>query len=100
MTRNRSSVFQFYRVWRRIGAIAYAGIRSMPPVWRAARGVIARATPWLMAASCGVVLVALAQHTSPSIYASRSQSQSATVPQASATAPQGDEQQARAICGV
>src|SRR6266849_5274974 len=72
----------------------------MPPVWRAARGVIARATPWLMAASCGVVLVALARHTSPLIYAARSQSQSATMPQGSSTAPQGDEQQARAICGV
>jgi hypothetical protein len=65
----------------------------MPPVWRAARGVVSRATPWLMAASCGAILVALAQHTSPSISASVSRSQSAMT-------SQGDEKQARATCGV
>src|SRR3984893_15397790 len=61
--------------------------------WRAGRRGIARAVaPWLIA-SCGVLLVALPQRTSPLIYASRPQSQSAT-------APQGDEKQARAMCSV
>ena len=56
----------------------------MPSVWRA--------TSWLIAASCGVVLVALAEHTPGSISAG-SQSQTAT-------APKGDEEQARATCGL
>src|SRR5437870_1322482 len=64
----------------------------MPPVWRAARGIVSRATLWLTTASC-VIVVALAWQTSPLMYASRSQSQSTTT-------PQGDEKQARATCGV
>src|SRR6058998_3832020 len=62
----------------------------MPPVWRAARGIVSRATLWLTTASC-VIVVALAWQTSPFINASPSQY---------ATTPQGDEKQARAVCGV
>src|ERR1700730_11585831 len=77
----------------------------MSPGSRPVLRIIARATPWLMAASFRRALVALAERASPPIDASQSQPQSQPQSQTqtqsqAAPAPQGDEKQAKAMCGV